>query len=295
MSSIREVTWHPLIDGCPPAWASGWGEDRDHGPFVQLTVGDATQWLRWIPPGEFLMGSPEDEPGRYDDEGPQHVVRIWPGFWLFDTPVTQAMWEAVLGADANRSRFRSAERPVENVSWEDCEAFLRQIRDLIPGPSIALPTEAEWEYACRAGTTEATSAGPIEILGATNAPILDEIAWYGGNSGVEFELDGGAEPFWPEKQHDFDRCGTHVVATKAPNPWGLYDMLGNVWEWCQDTRRDYSSEAVVAPVAPEDASAPSVVRGGSWRVYARDVRAAYRGWYPPSDRVDVLGFRCRVR
>src|SRR5687768_14549979 len=104
--------------------------------------------LRWITPGRFRMGSPVSEAGRYDDEGPQHEVRISRGFWLFDTACTQALWEAVMGD--NPGRFKSPERPVERVSWEEVQEFLQRIEERIPGLGLGLPTEAQWEYACRA-------------------------------------------------------------------------------------------------------------------------------------------------
>ncbi|MEZ5939753.1 MAG: formylglycine-generating enzyme family protein, partial [Planctomycetaceae bacterium] len=159
-------TWHPLLEG-PPSWASGWGEDEDFGPFVEIKVGKVKQRLRWIPHGSFLMGSPGDEPykepGRDDDEGPQHEVTITRGFWLFDTPCTQAFYQAVTGE--NPSYFKSSNRPVEQVSWKDAQKFLEQLNGVIPGLNACLPTEAEWEYACRAGTSEALYTGPIEIIG----------------------------------------------------------------------------------------------------------------------------------
>ena len=171
---------HPLAKGHPPDWASGWGQDR-YGVFVTLTVGDATQRMRWIPPGTFRMGSPEDEPGRWADEGPRHTVTLTHGFWLFDTPCTQQLWDTVMWH--NRSRFRSPDRPVETTSWDDAQDFLERLNGRIPGLSLTLPTEAQWEYACRAGTEMALYSGAIAIEGENNAPALDAIAWYGGNSG----------------------------------------------------------------------------------------------------------------
>ena len=187
--------------------------------------------MRWIPPGRFLMGSLEDEAGRYDWEGPQHEVTIARGFWLFDTPCTQALWQAVMDGD-NPSRFQSPDRPVENVSWNDVQEFLTRINKKVSGLDLVLPSEAQWEYACRAGTTTALYTGEIEILGERNAPALDPITWYGGNSGVGFELDNGYDSGdWPKKQYDHKRAGTRPVGLKAANPWGgLSDMLGNVWE-----------------------------------------------------------------
>ncbi len=144
--------WHPLADGGAPAWAQAWGEDQ-FGIWAAFVLGDVTQKLRWIPPGQFTMGSTESEPGRYDDEGPAHQAILTRGFWLFDTPVTQALWSAVMKDDP--SHFQSHDRPVEQVSWEDARRFLGKINAAIPGLRLDLPTEAQWEYACRGGTKSA--------------------------------------------------------------------------------------------------------------------------------------------
>ena len=188
MARIIDASLHPLVDGNPPEWAIEWGQDR-YGVYVAFTVGTVTQRLRWIPPGRFLMGSPAGEEGRWDAEGPRHEVTLVEGFWLFDTPCTQALWEAVMGG--NPSMFKSPTRPVEQVSFEDMQAFLDKLNAQVPGLNLELPSEAQWEYACRAGTTTATWAGDMQILGERNAPVLDAIAWYGGNSGVGFELENG--------------------------------------------------------------------------------------------------------
>ena len=181
---------HPLSRGYPPDWADGWGED-EYGIFAEVTVGDTLFRLRWIPPGRFIIGSPEDEPERDTVEGPQTEITIEAGFWLMDAPVTQALWEAVMGE--NPSRFVSPDRPVETVSWDDAKAFIDAVNNRLGDLTLGLPSEAQWEYACRAGTSDATYAGPIEILGDNNAPVLNEIAWYGGNSGVGFDLEDGYE------------------------------------------------------------------------------------------------------
>jgi formylglycine-generating enzyme required for sulfatase activity len=279
-----------------PPWASDWGEDG-FGRFARIAVGGASQTMRWIPPGTYLMGSPDDEPGRYSREGPRHRVTISAGFWLFDTPCTQALWSAVMGG--NPSRFKSPDRPVENVSWHDAKGFIERINGRVSGLNLTLPTEAQWEYACRAGTDTATYAGPMPILGERNAPALDPIAWYGGNSGVDFDLDNGFDSSgWPEKQYPHTRAGTRPVARNHVNAWGLYDMLGNVWEWCADTwHGDYTGaptdgSAWIDAAPGGNGEAWRVVRGGSWGDFARIVRAAYRGHIDPTVRDNSLGFRC---
>jgi formylglycine-generating enzyme required for sulfatase activity len=282
---------------CPPGWAKAWGWDR-YGAWASFAVqakdgSDVVQRLRWIPPGTFQMGSPEDEPGRWDDEGPRHPVTLADGYWLFDTPCIQALWAAVMGK--NPSRFQSPERPVEQVSWEDVQGFLVRINAEIPGLALVLPTEAQWEHACRAGTETALYSGPIEILGDRNAPALDPIAWYGGNSGVGFELEDGYDSSdWPEVQHPNPNSGTHPVGRKDPNPWGLFDMLGNVWEWTLDAWHDSYSGAPVDGSAWEttETGADRVIRGGSWVNNARYCRCAYRYRYRPDLRSLNLGFRC---
>jgi formylglycine-generating enzyme required for sulfatase activity len=291
---IIDTAWHPLANGCPPDWASGWGQDR-YGVFVEFTWLEVTQRLRWIPPGRFWMGSPESEPGRYDDEGPRHQVTLTQGFWLFDTPCTQALWQAVMRE--NPSRFKSLTRPVEQVSWDQVKDFLKQINARLPGLNLVLPSEAQWEYACRAGTETAIYTGDLAILGKCNAPALDLIAWYSGNSGVDFDLPDGVDSSdWKEKQYPHTQAGTRPVGLKRANPWGLYDMLGNVWEWTQDHWHDNYRGAPNDGSAWEDRDpdAMRVVRGGSWftTLGARRVRAACRYQGKPDYRSRFRGFRC---
>ncbi|MGH8549828.1 MAG: formylglycine-generating enzyme family protein [Methylococcales bacterium] len=234
-----------------PDWADRWGWD-EFGAWVEFVIessksGPVRQRMRWILPGRFRMGSSEDEPGRHENEGPQHDVVISSGFWLFDTQCTQALWIAAMGW--NPSHFQSPDRPVEQVTWNDCQQFFEGINRLLPGLDLTLPSEAQWEYACRAGTTGAIYQGDFALLGQNNAPALDPIAWYGGNSGKSFDLDNGHDASdWPEKQYAFEKAGTHPVSQKSPNPWGLYDMLGNVWEWCLDGRREYPDQEVKDPL-----------------------------------------------
>ena len=292
-----------------PAWASAIGRDR-FGLWCEIAVDPGrgepvVQRLRWIPPGRFWMGSPEEETrglAKNDDERkwfewehPRHQVTLTEGYWLFDTPCTQALWEAVM--EKNPSRFQSPTRPVEQVSWDEVQEFLKQLNGRIPDLDLVLPSEAQWEHACRAGTETAIYTGDLAILGANNAPALDPIAWYGGNSGVDFDLDNGYDSSgWPEKQYPHTKAGTRPVKLKRANPWGLYDMLGNVWEWCQDGMRDYDESARTNPTGSLEAGAARVLRGGSWDGNARCVRAAYRGHVHPGNRRGPLGFRCaRVR
>ena len=252
----REPSMHAFWQsGQSPAWAHRWGRDA-FGPWVTFRIGEVEQRLRWMPAGYFMMGSPEDEEGRYEDEGPQRQVTLSQGFWLFDTPCTQALWQAVM--DDNPSGFQGENRPVERVSWEDCQAFIAKLNQQLPDLDLGLPTEAQWEYACRAGTAA-----------ARYDEDLNAIAWYDDNSGNE----------------------THGVGLKRSNAWGLYDMLGNVWEWCQDYPDD-RLRAELESLGATEAGARRVFRGGSWVSSALLARAAYRYAYPPDDRDDYLGFRC---
>jgi formylglycine-generating enzyme required for sulfatase activity len=226
------------------------------GRYNEFAIGDAVQRLRWIPPGSFWMGSPEDEPEHYDDEGPRHEVTITSGFWMMDTPVRQCLWQAVMGN--NPSEFKGLDKPVESVSWVEAQEFLSRLNDRIPGLELSLPSEAQWEYACRAGS------------GAEN---LDQIAWWSDNSGQE----------------------THPVGLKQANDFGLFDMLGNVWEWCADPWHDNYDGAPTdgsAWIDGCDAAAYRVMRGGAWGDDAGLVRAAYRGGGLLALRDDDVGFRC---
>ena len=288
----ERLTFRRLVK---PAWASAIGRDP-FGLWCEIEIDPGrgepvVQRLRWIPPGRFWMGSLEDEPGRYDGEGPRHQVTLTEGFWLFDTPCTQALWQAVMGN--NPSQFQSPVRPVEQVSWDDTQTFLSKINERIHGLNLVLPSEAQWEYACRAGTETAIYTGALDILGEHNAPTLDPIAWYGGNSGVEFDLENGYDSSdWEDKQYPHTKAGTRPVKLKRANPWGLYDMLGNVWEWCQDGMRDYDQNAQTNPIGSLDINNNHVLRGGAWHCTANVVRAAFRHHYIPDDRLYFVGFRC---
>ncbi|MBL8619242.1 MAG: formylglycine-generating enzyme family protein [Deltaproteobacteria bacterium] len=241
------------------------------------------------------------EGGRNDDEGPRHEVTLTAGYWMADSPVTQALWLAVMGE--NPSEFSDPahlDRPVESVDWFQAVHFCALLEERLQRAGLAddglcfrLPSEAEWEYACRAGTDTATYAGDLTLRGAHDAPELDAIAWYGGNSGVGYDLAGGVDSStWPQKQHPHTRAGTRVVKQKAPNAWGLYDTLGNVWEWCADAVGFLEGYPGGARVDPLGVAGPSRAhRGGSWVWHARFVRAACRLAGPPSRRAPGLGLR----
>ena len=272
------------------------GDGLHAGDTKTITLpGGATMELVWCPPGSFTMGSPVSEQGRFDSEV-QHPITLMKGFWLGKYEVTQRQWESVMGT--NPARFQSPDRPVEQVSWEDCQVFIRAVRRASPELAVRLPTEAEWEYACRAGTETALPNGRnLIIYGENNGPALDDIAWYGGNSSVGFELSNGFDTAnWKEKQHPGGFAGTHPVGLKAANAWGLHDMIGNVLEWCSDW---YSADSRGA-VDPENTSSPQtfengvmyrVYRGGSWSYSARFCRSASRSGDQPSSRSGNLGFR----
>ncbi len=241
----------------PLEWASDWGHDQ-YGYWMAFTVYGVRQCLRWIEPGTFMMGSPENEPERFDDEH-QHPVTLTKGFWLAETSCSQGLWEAVMGD--NPSGFKGKYRPMENVSWDDCMGFITTLNDLKPGLDLRLPTEAEWEYACRAGTETPFSFG--DNLTPEQVNYNGEHPYAGGEKGK-------------------NREETVDVKSFPANPWGLYEMHGNVWEWCSDWYGDYPEDAVVDPGGPEMVVS-RVLRGGSWFSIGRNVRsAAVSGTCPAS-------------
>jgi len=242
-----------------------------------------------IPSGSFRMGSMPTEEGRDDDESPRHTVDI-SSFELMTTEVTQGMWGEVMGN--NPSRFVSSNRPVEQVSWDDVQLFIEELNSIDTEYIYRLPSESEWEYACRAGTTTPIYSGTMSILGLNNCPELDDIAWYGGNSGVTDISNGYDSSGWEEKQYSHTRAGTHPVATKLPNDWGLYDMLGNVYEWCEDTwHSSYEGAPTNGSAWVSSGASSRVLRGGSWYYYARYCRSANRNSYSAGNRHNSLGFR----
>ena len=279
-----------------PDWAVEFGRDvyGVYGDFELESAKDHSmvqQRLRWIPPGRFQMGSPPEEPGRFPNEDLKDVT-ISDGFWMFDAPCSQRLWTAIM--DDNPSHFLDAERPVESVDWAQAKEFAARLNQALKAHVFQLPTEAQWEYACRAGTSTAIYTGTLEIIGDANAPALDPIAWYVGNSGHKYDLEQSediAKYGWlSKKQFPFTHAGTRKIKQKAPNPWGLYDMLGNVWEWCEDWYSEKLEGSSVDPRGPETGSV-RVIRGGSLISFARFVRSACRNRLDPGDRYNDLGFR----
>jgi formylglycine-generating enzyme required for sulfatase activity len=191
-----------------------------------------------IPAGEFTMGSAAT---KY--EAPAHKVKLTKAFYLGATEVTQGQWKAAMGA--NPSFFLDDDRPVENLSWNDCQEFLKKLSEK-EGKKYRLPTEAEWEYACRAGTTTTYFFGD-------DAATLGDYAWFTTNSDVQ----------------------THPVGLKKPNAWGLYDMYGNVWEWCQDLYSAYEDKEFVNPAGGEKGNQRSF-RGGAWNDTMNHCRSSFR-------------------
>jgi formylglycine-generating enzyme required for sulfatase activity len=214
-----------------------------------------------IPAGEFSMGSPPTERGRWKDEGPVHKVGL-DAFYVSQTEVTQRQWEAVMGN--NPSNFKGDPNlPVENVSWNDAQKFIARLNQKEGTDTYRLPTEAEWEYACRAGSQERFCYGDSERK-------VTHYAWYRGNAGNK----------------------TNPVAQKNPNSWGFYDMHGNVWEWVTDRYNPsyYTNSPPKNPTGPANGKS-RVVRGGAWNLRRRYLRCATRNWAPPDGWNGKMGFR----
>ena len=248
-----------------PSWASGIGRDK-YGLFADFEIQGIIQRFRWLEPGSFMMGSPEGEPERRDNET-LHKVTLTKGFWLADSTVTQELWQLVMGE--NPSEFKGKKRPVETVRWEDAQEFIEKLNKLVPELSVRLPSEAEWEYGCRAGTTTPFSFGDT---------ITPEQVNYDGQV-----------PYNKGEKGKF-REQTVEVKSLPCNDWGLYEMHGNVWEWCQDWfQPDLGRSPVTDPCGSEGVS--RVLRGGSWICLGGIVRSAFRDGYHPGFRSVGIGFR----
>lgn len=263
---LPQIRYGVLPPTIPEPWASHYGQD-DKGYWMAFELEGIEQRFRWIPPGRFLMGSPESEKERGSDEI-QHLVTLSQGYWLAETACTQALWLAVMGN--NPSKFnQSAQHPVDSVSWNDCQQFIRQLNQAISGLEARLPTEAEWEFACRAGSITPFSFGET---------IQPEQVNYDGN-----------RPYVDWKK-DLYRESTIPVSKLPANEWGLFEMHGNLLEWCEDGYEEYGNTAQVDPLG-KPSSDYRVLRGGSWFNYARSCRSASRIGYRPGFRNNGIGFR----
>lgn len=282
-------------------------------PRLSFIIKDLDLVMQPIPAGKFMMGSAFDEPGRSTLEGPLTWVTITRPFWLGQTPVTYAQWRSIMGTDLRQQAQRgipqetnpdrllngtSDDVPIYFVNWNEAMEFCAKLNiraraegSLPDGYEFSLPTEAEWEYACRAGVTEATYAGPLRLRGKNNAPGLDAIAWYAGNSSVGYQGQGWDTASWPDKQYPGGIAGVRTVGLKAPNAWGLHDMLGNVHEWCLDfASPKLAGGEVTDPLGPRR-GLDHVIRGGSWHSEASSCRAAFRTWNATEARLPFIGFR----
>lgn len=282
MRAIRMMAF-VLALACPsPLFA----QDR------QLVVNRLGMRLVAIPSGQFAMGSPADRKEVEPDEI-LHSVRLSNGFFLGQTEVTQEQYQRVIGT--NPSHFKDSgdgsrkDYPVENVSWDDAVDFCRRLSEMSEevsaGRSYRLPTESEWEYACRSG-----GQGAFAIV---EGKRLEDYGWFANNSGHRL-LDATA--LWKEDQANYmerilgNKGSTSRVAQKLPNAWGIYDMHGNVWEWCSDWYGDYPADTVVDPKGPQSGTA-RVARGGGWHNPSNFCRSAFRFRDDPAERDYDIGFR----
>ena len=252
------------VDQRPVRERPGWAEAMTSDPYgmvatVRLRGLRSAPWssmrFRLMKAGRFHMAADDSEPGRRLYEGPKHEVILSRDFWMAETPCTQEAYGQLTGQ--NPSRFIAPLRPVESVSWAEVAELIDELNSLAEGVRFALPSEAQWEFCARAGQAYADST-----------PRLNEQAWY----------------------RDTASSSTHVVGAKAPNPWGLYDMLGNVWEWCDDWYAPYTAHSAVDPSGPR-VGERRVVRGGSWADTASRIRWTTREAHRDSFRSERIGFR----
>ena len=270
MSKIKYVFMCILIltGACSSGSKSTGGESFDNDRTEKKISNSIGMEFVYVPPGNFLRGSPPGEPGRKSDERQQRVT-LTNGFYMQTTEVTQGQWKTVMGFLPLHLRRCGDDCPVERVSWNDAQKFIHRLNKLDGARKYRLPTEAEWEYAARAGSKTAFTNGEITILDCGVDSALNEIGWYCGNSNV-----------FPH----------HPVAQKKPNAWGLYDIHGSVAEWCADMYGDYPPGSVTDPIGPSDGT-ERVLRGGGSADDARGCRSANRTSLRPDIILDYIGFR----
>lgn len=240
----------------------------------------------YIKPGQFVMGSPKSEPGRKWDEK-RHRVLIKQGFYISQTEITQGQWIKLMGYNPSGFKECGNNCPVDTVSWNECQLFIKKLNQLEQTNTYRLPTEAEWEYSARAGNTNAFCFGNVENKNCEFSSALDQVAWYCGNSGKADQAIYDLKP--------------HKVATKKPNAWGLYDMHGNVQEWCLDScgwKKWTGATGVITATYKNNIVNPlsetgtnRVMRGGSWSSKIERLRSASRSSYKPVAKRNNLGFR----
>ena len=235
--------------------------------------------MKKIDGGNFMMGS--KDPYADYDEKPMHPV-IVDDFYMSETEVTQALWVAVLGT-TSPCYFLGNDLPVNNVTVEECERFITEL-NRVTKRKFRLPTEAEWEYAARGGTTTSLYNGEdVVVLGNNNSPNLDPLGWYPGNCGRNYTQAEGCDvgrgvdlSSLPGKQYQDQKGGLHPVGKKVPNAYGLYDMLGNVAEWCSDFYGPYTPNTCINPKGPKKGYT-HVLRGGSFEHKVEYCRVSSRG------------------
>jgi formylglycine-generating enzyme required for sulfatase activity len=274
LNKTCRLTWENCPDQGPGTWVGNDDLKTDqYGLLVDLKIKDVFQRFRRITPGWFMMGSPEDEPER-ESWGKEalHEVILNKNFWVADTAVTRELWQAITGDHRDSPGYSQGDNhPIVQVSYQDAVAFLEQLNEVIPEIKARLLTEAEWEYCCRAGT-----ATPF---------------FFGNRMSTEQVNYNGQHPYHGGLMGK-NRKQTVAVKSLPCNSWGLFEMHGNVWEWCQDYWQDdlSSEEPQLNPIGPEHGEF-RVVRGGSWLLGGRGVRSAVRGKFAPHFRSPHIGFR----
>lgn len=269
----------------PYSWSSDWGEDQ-YGLWQSFTYKSVRHAFRWIPPGKFMMGSPSGEAGDMTCEDPvggelgrteyeaRYSVTVTQGFWLGETTVTQALWSTIMDI-SNPSYFKGENHPMEQVSWDDTQIFITKLNQLHPELKVRLPLESEWEYACRAGTQTPFNFDDTLSLDKVNYRGIWE--WKGENE-------------WGEQA----RKQTVGVKSYPCNAWGLYEMHGNVWEWCQDMWVEnlmHKSPVLHQEMSDQAGEIRRVIRGGSWFSNGAYTRSATRHKFVQHAQSNYLGFR----